>query len=585
MPTVNRNLIIVCKRKDTPSKQSCTWESTCTRSLHIKPKDLDFDSGKHAMPANHPSTSKGLPPLKGSIYSPGDQNDPRTKGLLSNGPKSSSNEQIPDSLPPLDHEQFHPTSCSSQQGFINPTSFPGHQDFRNPTPHPGSQDLRNPTYNSSQQAFIDTTSYSSHQDFRNPTSHPGSQDLRNPTYNSSQQAFINPTSYSSHQDFRNRTPHPGSQEFRNPTYNSSQQAFIDQTSYQSPQDFRIPTPHSGHLDFRIPIPHSGHLDFRIPTPHSGHLDFRNPTPHSGAQDLRNQMFYPHQQDFRYPTPNSSQQAFSNQRSYPGQHAFSKPKSSPMPCISGLVVDKSGQIYVTDSTNESIWTFPNDMNAKVLDKHSNKFSISNELAGSRGICIKGHSLFVTCNDRILKLCSRSGELLQSQSVNTSLTGLDIDDVGSIYICEQFTCSIMVLDTDFNFARNKLNLSGINNKKARLLDIKVFPSEIYVLISGTDSAIQMFSKNDGIFIMFIVSSAFLSESYFFTMDRDNKNIFAGDSTTNELKAFNDEGKLIWRKNAFGEIRESGTIMGIGMNSNNEVVIACICNTKCMIRRFPS
>ena len=36
MPTVNRNLIIVCQRKDAPSKQSCTWESPCTRSHSTK---------------------------------------------------------------------------------------------------------------------------------------------------------------------------------------------------------------------------------------------------------------------------------------------------------------------------------------------------------------------------------------------------------------------------------------------------------------------------------------------------------------------------------------------------------------------
>ena len=276
----------------------------------------------------------------------------------------------------------------------------------------------------------------------------------------------------------------------------------------------------------------------------------------------------------------------NPTTFSSQHAFSKSEPFPM-SLSGLVVAKSGEIYVTDSTNECIWTFPNDVNAKVLDIPSNKFSLPNhELAGLFGICIKDPFLFVTCNSGILKLSCQSGELLQSQLVHKSLTGLDIDDVGLVYVCEQFSCNILVLDTNFNFARDKLILSGINTRKDRLFDIKVFPIEIYVLISGNESAIQMFDKNDGIPILLIVTSELLGESIFFTMDRDNKNIFAGDSTTNELKAFNAVGKILWKIHTFGDNQgQSGIITGIDMNSDNEVVIACICNSNCMIRKFPS
>ena len=256
----------------------------------------------------------------------------------------------------------------------------------------------------------------------------------------------------------------------------------------------------------------------------------------------------------------------------------------MSSISGLVVSKSGEIYVTDPTNECIWTFPNDVNTKVMDIPQNKFSLPNhELAGLHGICIKDPFLFVTCNSGILKL-SCSCMLLQRIPVHTSLTGLDFDDVGLIYVCEQFSFNILVLDTDFNYVIDELNLSVINTGKECLMDIKVFPNEIYALISGTESAIQMFDKKDGSLIVNIVARELLGESIFFTMDRDNKNIFAGVSTTNELKAFSNEGKILWKKNAFGENQdESGSIMGIDMNSNSEVVVAGICSSNCMIRKF--
>ena len=269
-----------------------------------------------------------------------------------------------------------------------------------------------------------------------------------------------------------------------------------------------------------------------------------------------------------------------------QEAFSKQKPSPMSSLSGLVVAKSGEVYVTDPTNECVWKFSNDLNSKVLDIPSEKFSIPNKLAGLHGICIKDPFIFVTSKSGILKLSSKSGQLLQQLPIHTTLTGLDIDDDAHIYVCEQFLCNILVLDTYLNCVRDELNLSVINTKKARLMDIKVFPAEFYVLISGTESVIQMFSKKDGNFLMYIVSSEFLSKSYFFTMDRENQNIFAGDSATSELKAFSDEGRILWKKNAFEENRdEPGSFMGIDINSNNEVVIACICNTKCMIRKFSS
>ena len=104
-------------------------------------------------------------------------------------------------------------------------------------------------------------------------------------------------------------------------------------------------------------------------------------------------------------------------------------------------------------------------------------------------------------------------MQSQLVHTSLTGLDIDDVGLIYVCEQFSCNILVFDTDLNFAEDKLILSGINTRKDILFEIKVFPNEIDALISWTATAIQMFHKKDGSLIMNIVSSELLGESNFY------------------------------------------------------------------------
>ena len=395
MPTINRNLIIVCVDIDAKSKQSCTWDSTCTRSLRIPPTDAVFESDTYTV------TTHSLPALKPPLRDPTHFSEVRNLGT-----------KFPHHIP-VSGNPISP-SIEQVQGLIQP--FDGEQAYTKP--------------------------------------------------------------------------------------------------------------------------------------------------------------YPIQQDFHNPIPYSS------------ALALSKPKPSPMSSLNGLVVGKYGEIYVTDPTNECIWVIINEVNSKVLDKAWNRFSYPNKLAGLHGISIKDQFLFVTCSSGILKFSCLSGELLQSKLVHTSLTGLDIDDLGLIYVCEQFSCKILVLDTDFNFPRDKLKLSGINTKKDRLLDIKVFPNEIYVLISGTAFCIHKFDEKGGILIVNIVSGQLLGEIIFFTMNRSNKNIFVGDSTTVELKAFSNEGDFLWKEKAFGEYQdESGCITGIDMNYNNEVVIACICNSKCMIRKFPS
>ena len=263
---------------------------------------------------------------------------------------------------------------------------------------------------------------------------------------------------------------------------------------------------------------------------------------------------------------------------------SEPFSSPC----GLVVAKSGDIYVADSVHECIWIFSGRTLEKDQEIPSRRLFLPNHgLANCSGMCIKNDFLFVSCKNQIIKFSASSGEFLISKFTGVYITGLDIDerDKGALlYVCEQYTCGILVLDMDLNIAKPKLDLTTrINPTKARLLDIKVFSDAIYVLISGTQAAIQMFDT-EGHHVTDIVSSEHLKESQFFTMNRKNRNVYAGDLATNELKAFNNE-HVIWKQSVFRKDQDDlAKIKGIDLNANNEAVIACIFNTGCMIRRFP-
>ena len=287
-----------------------------------------------------------------------------------------------------------------------------------------------------------------------------------------------------------------------------------------------------------------------------------------------------------PKSSDSKQISSHAKSCASEKVSKKPISS----LNGLVAAKSGKIYVADPSYECIRVLPSDIQAKTLETRPKAFSVPNHLlTNCWGMCIKNDLLFVSCDKQILKLSSSSGKLLNSRQTDTDITGLDVDDNNTLYVCERFTCKIQVLDMDLNIVRDKLDLSvstSISASKDRLLDIKVFSDAVYVLLSGNKYTIQMFDK-DGHHIIDMVSRELLKESYFFTMDRNNRNIFAGDVATSELKAFSSEHRnLLWKIPIYGENPgDLAEIMGIDLNTKNEVFIAYTCNTKCKLYKYTS
>ena len=255
-----------------------------------------------------------------------------------------------------------------------------------------------------------------------------------------------------------------------------------------------------------------------------------------------------------------------------------------PC--GLVVAESGEIFVTDPPKNCIWVFPpGGIQAKDQDIPYKQFHLpENSLANCSGICIKDDFLFVSCNNQIMKLSSTTGETLTCHYTETSTTGLDINDNDRLlYVCEQFTCKILFLDMNLNIVKDKLALSPLNPSKNRLLDIKVFPDAIYVLITGTQAAIQMFDLK-GHYITDIVSSQHLEDCHFFTMDRENRTVYAGDSATSKLKKFRNIEQADCTQTVCGDHSDDlGKIKGIDLDANKEVVFACIFNSKCKLCRM--
>ena len=255
---------------------------------------------------------------------------------------------------------------------------------------------------------------------------------------------------------------------------------------------------------------------------------------------------------------------------------------------GVITTPDGVIYITDSASKCIWVYSSDgepMYQDMKPKTYQQLSIGNlGLTYCWGMCIQKNFLFVSCTLALIKFSLIGGGLLNHKFHDTPISGMDHDGESTIYACERLSCKILLLDLDLNIQPEKLDLThSLNPTTDRLMDIKVLNYELYILINRNDHTIQTFDKK-GNHLRNLVSREDLKESLFFTINRRKKTIFAGDINTNELKAFNANGTLMYRTGCHGDGR--GNLIepsGIDLNADGEVIIVSPNKTKYMLQCF--
>ena len=246
-----------------------------------------------------------------------------------------------------------------------------------------------------------------------------------------------------------------------------------------------------------------------------------------------------------------------------------------------------QIYITDSASKCIWVYSSDgepMYQNIKPKGYIHLSIGNQtLTNCWGMCIRKNFLFVSCDIALIKLPLNGGGVKAHRFHNTAISGIDADDESTIYACERHSCNILLLDLDLKILPEKLDLTHtLSATTDRLMDIKVLDDELYILVSKNEHTIQKFDKK-GNHLRNLVLREDLKECLFFTINR-TKTIFAGDTITNELKAFNANGTLIYRTGCHGD--ERGNLIepaGIDLNDDGEVIIVSSNKTKFMLQCF--
>ena len=255
---------------------------------------------------------------------------------------------------------------------------------------------------------------------------------------------------------------------------------------------------------------------------------------------------------------------------------------------GVITTPDGVIYITDSASKCIWVYSSDgepMYQDMKPKTYQQLSIGNlGLTYCWGMCIQKNFLFVSCTLALIKFSLIGGGLLNHKFHDTPISGMDHDGESTIYACERLSCKILLLDLDLNIQPEKLDLThSLNPTTDRLMDIKVLNYELYILINRNDHTIQTFDKK-GNHLRNLVSREDLKESLFFTINRRKKTIFAGDINTNELKAFNANGTLMYRTGCHGDGR--GNLIepsGIDLNADGEVIIVSTNKINYMLQCF--
>lgn len=260
---------------------------------------------------------------------------------------------------------------------------------------------------------------------------------------------------------------------------------------------------------------------------------------------------------------------------------------------GLTITPSGVIFITDPASQCVWSYSSDGEPiyQFVEQDKPNPNIHNQLAitttglyNAGSICIRGSYLYISCATSIKRLHLDTGEHPIDKQLDHHITGIDIDEVGTMFACECETRKILLLDSNLNVLPEKLNLTHTLNRDCHILmDIKVLRESLYILVCNNEYSIQIFDKR-GCHMKNLVSSGLLKESCFFTIDRTNLTIFAGDISTNELKGFNENGQLIYKTGGYGGKRgEFSRPMGIDLNANGEIVIVCAEKYRFMLQSF--
>ena len=195
------------------------------------------------------------------------------------------------------------------------------------------------------------------------------------------------------------------------------------------------------------------------------------------------------------------------------------------------------IYVADQCNHRVQIFSREGEwiRSVKDE---------EMKYPQNIIFHNQSIFVQCFRAILKLNEFTEKKQNSKSYDFLLIGICTDNI-HIYVGQRNRMNLIVLTLDL-IEENRISLkTEFCNQNTEIRDISLSQELFYILLSGTEFPIQVFSR-EGILTRCVVKKDSINSAHCFCLDQQH-NIFVADFEDSKVKIFSNEGKLLTQ---FGE-----------------------------------
>ena len=237
----------------------------------------------------------------------------------------------------------------------------------------------------------------------------------------------------------------------------------------------------------------------------------------------------------------------------------------LPC--GIATNPMNKnIYIADKSNHRVQIFSREGEwiRSVKDE---------EMKYPENILFHNQSIYVQCRTAILKLNGFTEKKEMSKSYGFYLGGICTDNI-HIYVGQWEGMDLIVLTLDL-IEENRISLkTEFCKQNTQIRDISLSQELFYILLTGTDFPIQVFSR-EGILTRCVVKKDSINSAHCFCLDQQH-NILVADYGNSKVKIFSNEGKLLTQ---FGEKGQFSYIRGISVNEFGSIVTVDRKSTDCL------
>ena len=228
------------------------------------------------------------------------------------------------------------------------------------------------------------------------------------------------------------------------------------------------------------------------------------------------------------------------------------------------------IYVADQLNHRVHIFSREGEwiRSVKDE---------EMKNPQNILFHNQSIYVQCRTALLKLNEFTEKKEKSKFHGFVLRGICADKI-HIYVGQWKGMNLIVLTLDL-IEENRISLkTEFCKQNTQIRDISLSQELFYILLSGTEFPIQVFSR-EGILTRCVVKKDSINSAYCFCLDQQH-NIFVADCGDSKVKIFSDEGKLLTQFGDKGTMKgQFSGLLGISVDCFGSIVTVDRKNTDCL------